>query len=158
MSGCVEFAPGIWFGDAFGISDMKDTAQSVINVAHHIRRKYSYWKNLGGLDWHTWYFRLASPDRNELDVNYIHALENILDSVDEANKYPLLCHCQMGGHRGPAAALFAAWHVNGRDNLEAWVQRMQELRPGFDERLNRRVYLRCLLQYCKNVEKASAGV
>ena len=101
----VEFTDRVWFGDMPSVQECGAQVKSVINVAHNIKR--SYWGNVGRLPWDVWYFRLASPDRESLSEEYIQALEWVIRSIDKANKFPLLCHCRMGGHRGPTTALFA---------------------------------------------------
>lgn len=142
----VQVTPKIWYGDKPSVSESLGKVKSIINVAHAIRKPY--WKDLGKLDWEVWYFRLACPDRRSADAYYIEALENILISINRANKFPLLCHCRAGGHRGPTAAFFAAYFLDGSHRLQYWLDIMDKLRPGFSSFHKHRIYRQSILDYC----------
>ncbi len=101
----VKVTPKIWYGDKPSVMESLDDVASIINVAHAIRRPY--WKDLGKLSWDVWYFRMASPDRHTLDADYLGGLQSLVKTIIAANKFPLLCHCRAGGHRGPTAAFYA---------------------------------------------------
>lgn len=91
-------------------------AKAIINVAHSFssrRGRNVYWANLEQVNWQAMYFRLAKKDAQAADNTYMLALSDIVNIVDRSNAFPLLCHCQMGGHRGPTAAMFAAWQLGG---------------------------------------------
>lgn len=91
-------------------------AKAIINVAHSFsvrRGRNIYWANLERVNWQTLYFRLAKKDAQAVDDTYMQSLSAIVEIVYRADAFPLLCHCQMGGHRGPTAAMFAAWQLGG---------------------------------------------
>lgn len=102
----------VWWGDKPSVQESLGRFKSVINVAHSIRRPY--WQNLNNLHWQVWYFRLASPDREPLPESHMDGLISVLEAIRVGGKLPLLCHCKMGGHRGPSTALLAHWHLSGR--------------------------------------------
>jgi len=58
----VKLTDNVWYGDKPSVVESLGEVQSVLNVAHSIRRPY--WKDLGKLDWRVWYHRLALPDRS----------------------------------------------------------------------------------------------
>lgn len=140
----VKLTENIWWGDKPSVTESLGQVQSIINVAHAIRRPY--WQDLGKLDWRVWYFRLASPDREPLDDDYVQALQNIVLAISLAGKYPLLCHCRAGGHRGPTAAFFAASiTATGTAEHTRLIERMRELKPDFFKRHKHRVYRSSIL-------------
>ncbi len=144
----VKLTPDIWFGDKRSVAESRGKIRSIINVAHVIRQPY--WSNLESLDWKIWYFKLACPDRVAVNYEYMHAMEGILRFIDEAQKFPLLCHCQLGKHRGPTAAFFAAYTLDGSCRLEYWLAEMDRLVPKFSKFDERKVYRKAVLDYCKN--------
>ena len=95
--------------------------------------------------------RLACPDRVVPDHNYLKALENILKSIKEANKFPLLCHCRAGGHRGPTAAFFAAYFLDKERRLEYWLDVMDRLKPGFSSFHRHRIYRQTVIEHCRRI-------
>jgi len=139
----------IWWGDKPSIREALGEVKSVINVAHKIRKPY--WQNVGKLDWDVWYFRMALPDREIASDDYLSAFSSVLDGIRAGSKFPLLCHCRMGGHRGPTAALFAFWHLNGRTKLmlAEGLLRMEQLKVGSMRLNSHRVYRRTVLDYCE---------
>ena len=147
----VRFTNDVWFGDKPSVCECSGQIESVINVAHNIRRPY--WDNVRKLPWGVWYFRLASPDGKHLPFGYISVLEYVIKGIGEARKFPLLCHCKMGGHRGPTAALFAAWVLDGKRRLHYWIDEMKNHEPGFEEKPHRRVYRQDILAYCLECER-----
>jgi len=136
----------VCFGDCGAIKDAH-SFRSIINVAHNCRRHY--WKDLPHIPWEIWTFRLALPDAYEVDDSYILAFVSILDAIKQADKLPLLCHCRMGGHRGPTAAIFASWHYGGRKtkNLVNYIAEVQTVKSGYVEK-KRLGYRRSMLKYC----------
>ena len=139
----------VWWGDKPSIEESMGKVGSIINVAHAIRKPY--WQNVSKLDWDVWYFKLASPDREELSEEYMIALASVVDAIRIGDKFPLLCHCRMGGHRGPTAALFAYWHLSGRTRkaFNDGIQWMERRKVG-STRLNKhRVYRRCMFDFMK---------
>lgn len=137
----------VYFGDKPSVVDSLGQFQTVINVAHHLRRPY--WSDLGKLDWSVWYYRMALPDREPVTDEYMFAFERILDGIKTANKTPILCHCRMGGHRGPTAGFFSAFYLGGCSNLSVWLEKMELLCPGFNKETRGRVYRKTLIDYCK---------
>lgn len=147
----VKFTPKIWYGDKPSVVESLGEVKSIINVAHSIRRPY--WKDLGKLDWDVWYFRLAGPDREPLDYEYLHTMRTVVLAIGFAEKFPLLCHCRAGGHRGPTAAFFAAFFLDGAKRFDYWLNRMDELKSTFSEPHRHRVYRRDVLKYCYNYNR-----
>lgn len=143
----------VWFGDKLSVREVADQVASVINVARIIRRPY--WADLGKLPWQVWYFRLGWPDRVDVTEEYFWAFDLVLSAVGAAGKFPLLCHCKMGGHRGPTAAVVAAWYFAGRRKLEEWIGRAVDLRPGFGRPSSVRNYRDSMFRFCREVENAS---
>lgn len=139
----------IWYGDKPSVVESLGRVGSIINVAHVLRRPY--WRDLKKLDWTVWYFRLALPDRVEADDAYCRAFENIISSIEQADKFPILCHCRVGGHRGPTAAFFAYWCLNGKTQaaFQAGLVAMEQKLPGFSKPHSRRIYRQTVLAYCK---------
>jgi len=136
----------VCFGDCGAIKDAHNF-RSIINLAHNCTR--DYWKNVRYIPWETWTFRLASPDPIEVNEQYIDSFVAILDSIKRADKLPLLCHCRMGGHRGPTAAIFASWHYEGRKtkDLVDYIAAVQTVKPRYVEK-RRLGYRRSMLKYC----------
>jgi len=146
----VELTPDIWYGDKPSVMESvgRDRpARSIINVAHSIRRPY--WKDLGKLDWETWYFRLSCPDRVAVTDSYMRSMERVLDSIQDADKFPILCHCRAGGHRGPTAAFFAAFYLDGAKRFDYWIEKMVKLKPEFNTYHRYRIYRQTVLDWCR---------
>lgn len=123
---------------------------AIINVAHNFsarRGRDAYWQRLASLDYRCLYFRLARKDREDVDDRYMQLLTAAVDAVRAAQAFPLVCHCQLGGHRGPSSALFAAWHLGGRPRrvFEELRSRLIELTPGI---LRGRNYWQSLQTWC----------
>lgn len=120
----------VWFGNWTSIQELQ-SAKSVINVAHafSVRRgRNIYWARLASMDWRVMYFRLALKDAHPVTDGYCSAFSAIVSSIAHAEAFPLLCHCQMGGHRGPSAALHASVLL-GYD-LEKTIEDVRRLAPG----------------------------
>lgn len=141
----------VWFGDK--PSPWEGEWGSIINAAHSLRRPY--WSDLGKLPHQTWYFRLALPDAEHASLSHIRMLELTLDGIQGAGKLPLLCHCRMGGHRGPMTAMFSHWHWAGRTRAAfAWAnERVFGLVPGLARHTFRRGYKTSLLAYMERESK-----
>lgn len=146
-----QLSESIWFGDKPSVVEAANRVQSVICVAHSLRRPY--WQNLGHLPGHVWYFRLGLADRDECSIEYVQVLMAVLGGIQAAGKYPLLCHCRAGGHRGPSAAIFAYWCFSGRtrDALNWAIAKVRSLRPGFMGRSDRRQYRDSLLSWARQL-------
>ena len=142
----------VWFGDKPSVTETLGRVRSVINVAHSIRQPY--WTDLIRLPYDVFYFRLAKKDREHFDDTHFAALTKVLDAILIAGKIPLLCHCRLGGHRGPSTALFAAWHFAGRHqtDLDFLHSRMVGLVPGLINGLKakggRCLYYKLSMAYC----------
>lgn len=147
----VQVSSNVFYGDKPSVVEGLDKFKAVLNVAHSIRRPY--WEDLGKLPWEVWYLRLALPDREPADLGYILAMENFLDSLETSDKFPLLCHCRAGGHRGPTAAFFAAWYLDGKHRCEFWEDKMRDLIPGWDKHPERRVYRQSIITYCRAISE-----
>jgi len=141
----------IWFGDKPSVHERLNNIKpkAILNVASTIKRPY--WSEIGKRDWRVWYFNMGSPDREYVDDNYFNALGFVLDAVKTGDKFPLLCHCRMGGHRGPSAAVFAYWHYASRsvESLDRILHHMFVLRPRYAKPNPHRIYRDCLLDYCR---------
>lgn len=127
--------------------------RSIINVAHSFsarRGRNLYWANLERVPWTTLYFRFARKDGQAVDDTYMACLTSAVMSIAASNAFPLLTHCQMGGHRGPTAAMFAFWCLNGqsKDALQEGFNRIKSVRPGFGEGRNKD-YHESLYQWCE---------
>ena len=142
----------VWFGDKPSVAESvargEGGAKAVINVAHSIRKPY--WGDLGSLPWDVWYLRLALPDAHAADRQYLEALEMFVICCATAGKTPILCHCRVGGHRGPTAGIFAAWVLGHRKRvaLYAAIEQVLRFRPGYNKPHTRRVYRDSVLAYC----------
>jgi protein-tyrosine phosphatase len=129
----------IWFGNWTSPLELKDTVKTVINVSHHFstrRGRNVYWANLEQLPWKTFYVRLAAKDHDMVDIHYLNTIESIVMSAVEMDKLPILCHCQMGGHRGPTSAIAVAWILNGKTKkaLKEFYDKAIALRPSLANR------------------------
>ena len=141
----VKLTPEVWWGDKPSVQESLGEVKSIINVAHAIRRPY--WKDLGNLDWRVWYLRLALPDREPVDDMYMQMFESAIWAINGAKKFPLLCHCRAGGHRGPAAAFLAAFRLcPDKFSRGELVGRMRKLKPTFFDYHPKRVYRNTILQ------------
>jgi len=123
----------VWFGDWNSPMELKDKVKTIINVSHHFsvrKERNVYWKNLEYIPWTTFYVRLAKKDHDVVDERYFLCLESAITQAVLLDKLPMLCHCQMGAHRGPTAAVVAAWVLNGKTkkNLDFFVEKATSLR------------------------------
>ena len=144
----------VWFGDYEAPFDMAN-AKSIINVAHYIRDKRPYWHRLKQIDSRVLYFRIAKKDRQVFDDQYARVFFHCLDAIKSNEAFPLVTHCQMGGHRGPAAAIVAAWYFGGMKPglLDGLLTKMEKLRPGLaTRRISRRVYFHTAMEFCRNYD------
>lgn len=126
----------VWFGDWQSPFELKDKVKTVINVAHHFsvrRGRNVYWQQLESLPWDIFYVRMAKKDHDFIDWDYFNTFNKIVESSVLFRKLPILCHCQMGAHRGPTAGICAAWTLNGRTNeaLDRFIAKATELRPKY---------------------------
>ena len=138
----------IWFGNEEGVQECAPS--SVINVAHRCRPEY--WQTIREYPWRTWFFHVGQPDAETVEDSYLNGLSSIVDSIRLANKFPLFTHCHAGRHRGPTAALFAYWHLNGRTKtaLDWAFARTVELSSRYArEDLIHRTYRKMTLDYCR---------
>ena len=126
----------VWFGNWESPLELKDKAKTIINVAHHFskrRLRNVYWQNLQELPWDIYYVRMAKKDWDTVDAIYFISLVKSIEIGIALNKLPILCHCQMGGHRGPTAGVCAAWILNGKTNeaLDYFTNKATQLRPSY---------------------------
>jgi protein-tyrosine phosphatase len=131
----------VWFGDWTSPIELKDEVNTIINVAHSFsrrRKRHVYWQNLEQLNSKILYVRLAKKDHDEVDSQYLAAFESVVNQAVLADKLPILCHCQMGRHRGPTSGVAAAWILNGktRESLEHFIKKATELRPKYVRSVN----------------------
>lgn len=140
----------IWFGDKPSVQEALGEVQAIINVAHSLRRPY--WGDLGKLHWNVYYIRMAIPDRVPVTDEYCNMLACAIDGIQANGKFPLLCHCRVGHHRGPTAAFFAYWHLHGRTGT-AFREGVEIMRSyglhDFNEDHPRRIYRSSMLDYCR---------
>jgi len=132
----LQLDSNVWFGDWNSPIELKDTVKTVINVAHHFsvrRLRNVYWQNLEQLPWDIFYVRMAKKDHDSVNVEYLEAFEQVVLQAVKLNKLPILCHCQMGAHRGPTSGVAAAWILNGKTNkaLDRFLSRATELSPKY---------------------------
>ena len=141
----------VWWGNWQAPVECVGQVGTIINVAHSFsarRGRNLYWANLEKVRWDVLYFRLAKKDRQDIDAKYAAALAKAVDAAMLLDKLPILTHCQMGGHRGPTSAIFAAWHLSGRthDALDRLHARALELFPKLANGSN---YYKSTLAYCE---------
>ena len=115
----------VWFGDANSPREACDSVKSIINVAHGIRRRFYY--DINEIDRYAFYVRIPRADREVWDDSYFSLFESVADMIVAKHLVPVLCHCQLGGHRGPSAAIAMGWFLAGKTqqslytlNEEAW--------------------------------------
>jgi protein-tyrosine phosphatase len=126
----------VYFGNHSAPIELGGKVKTVINVAHAFssrRGRNIYFKNLEEMPWDTFYVRLAKKDRQKVDNKYFNTIESCIEQAVKLNKVPILCHCQMGGHRGPTVGIMAAWILNGRTKecLDHFIVKATELRPRY---------------------------
>ena len=98
-----QLTNNIWFGNWESPIELKNKVKSILNVGHSFserRGRHVYWENLKEMPWDTYYVRLAQKDHRPVNIGYLNAIENFANSAVDMGKTPILCHCQMGGHRG----------------------------------------------------------
>ena len=143
----------VWFGDCFAVRESVGKVKSIINVAHSLRRNPEYWTDVPKHKHDVMYFRLAKRDREPFGFDYISGLASAIQSVDACNAFPLLTHCQFGGHRGPTSAMFAAWLLDGRKSgmLEELRLKITATVPGLDlnAKGDRCLYHKQMVAYCR---------
>lgn len=126
----------VWFGNWESPFELKDKVKTVVNVAHNFssrRGRNIYWQKLEELPWDIFYVRMAKKDHDTVDYNYFDAFVSTIQTAHSLNKLPILCHCQMGGHRGPTAGVCAAWILRGKSRLalDDLIGKATELRPRY---------------------------
>ena len=139
----------IWFGDKASVKEGMDHVGSVINAASTIRRPY--WDWVGKLDWKVWYFHMGCPDRIPVDWTYVELLKAVVYLIRQGRKFPLLCHCKAGGHRGPTAAVFAYWCIHDQTEkaLDEAIRLVEKHKPNYNRPSNLMVYRNSMLDYCR---------
>lgn len=148
----------VFFGDWKSPVEAGDKVRSIINVAHSFsarRGRNLYWSELERVRWETFYVRLAKKDGQRIDGAYWQAFKQAVLSAKLLGKLPLLTHCQMGGHRGPTAAIAAAFILDGfsinallahKDKVLSISQGLArgEGRPGGHN------YYRSMMEFCES--------
>jgi len=125
----VKLTGNIWFGDWKSPSEIPRKVKTIICVAHkfNIHGADVYWPEImRNLSWKIDYHRLALRDKDAVDEAYLQRLARIVNH----SRLSILCHCQMGGHRGPASAMIAAWILNDGKDIDRINERLIELSPG----------------------------
>jgi hypothetical protein len=141
----------VWWGNWQAPAECVGQVGTIINVAHSFSRRKGrnlYWANLEKMQWEVLYFRLAKKDRMDIDDKYAAVLSSFVDSAVLLHKFPILTHCQMGGHRGPTSAIFVAWHLAGRKTAALRNLHMEALRL-FPRLANGSNYYKSTLAYCE---------
>ena len=126
----------VWFGNAdapFEAMQMKPRPNAILNVAHHFRDRFNYFERMREVPHDVFYMRLALRDREPTTDTYMAAMTSFVDHAVRLGKLPILTHCQMGGHRGPSSAIFAAWHLAHRPKglIEQMNARVIEFVPKY---------------------------
>lgn len=126
----------VWFGNWEAPFELKDKVKTVVNVAHHFsvrRGRNVYWAKLQELPWDIFYIRMAKKDWDFVDNSYFTNFVSTLENAISLNKLPILCHCQMGAHRGPTAGICAAWILDGKTTsaLDHFIDKATQLRPRY---------------------------
>lgn len=143
-----SMSPLVLYGDVEAIKDPERPFRSVINAAHNLRRHY--WNAAGQLPHSVWTMRLALPDAERASVEQLQLICAFADFAAKADKAPILCHCRMGGHRGPSTALLVHWHLSGRklDVFEATLEQLRSVNR-CTENKRRRLYQESVFDYCR---------
>ena len=141
----------VYFGNWEAPRELAGKVRSVINVAHSFSRRKGrnkYWADLESVPWEVFYVRLAKKDRQDCDQKYFAAFAYSVRIAESLGKLPLLCHCQMGGHRGPTSAIAAAFILGGckAGSLEPIHARMIALQPGL---LRGHNYYHSMMRLCR---------
>lgn len=139
----------VYFGNWESPQELAGKVKTVINVAHNFsnrRGRNRYWADLESMPWETFYVRLAKKDRQDCDQHYFITLSTVVILAQNNGKLPILCHCQMGGHRGPSSAIAAAFVLAGGRGLDELHARAIELCPGLARGRN---YYRSLMELCR---------
>jgi len=137
----IQLDDNVWFGDWESPTELKDQVGTIINVAHSFSPRHNrnaYWQKLEKLHYSIFYVRLAKKDHEAADKKYLHSFESVVNQAVLLDRLPILCHCQMGRHRGPTAGIAAAWILNGktRDSLEHFIDKATHLRPKYARTIN----------------------
>jgi hypothetical protein len=113
----VQVAPSVYYGNWQAPVELVGKVGTVINVAHSFSRRRgrnAYWADLERVQWEVFYTRLARKDGQHCDEAYYRAFRQVVESARDLGKLPILTHCQMGGHRGPTAAIAALFILGYR--------------------------------------------
>jgi hypothetical protein len=129
-----QLSDQVYFGDGHSPYDAMDQGiqlGAVINVAHHLRRRFDYFARMKNLPHEILYFRIARKDAGFVDDPYAASLMKLVDVCTTLGKLPILAHCQLGGHRGPTTGIFVAWYLAGQTAaaLEQYHAKALELVP-----------------------------
>ena len=143
-----QLSDQVFYGDVDAIKQSPRPFRSLINVAHNLRRHY--WNAAGSLPHDIWTMRAALPDATYAPPSHLEAILRFADEAVRNDKAPILCHCRMGGHRGPSTALLVHWHLSGR-NLEVFENTLAQLRSvsRCTENKRRRLYQESVFDYCR---------
>ena len=148
----------VYFGNWQAPVEAAQICRSIINVAHSFsarRGRNAYWAELEKVKWETFYTRLAKKDGQLIDEAYWQAFKQAVMSARYLDKLPLLTHCQMGGHRGPTAAVAASFILSGfkrsvlQDSLAKVLAISSGLRRG-EGRPGGHNYHRSMLAFCES--------
>jgi protein-tyrosine phosphatase len=124
----------VLFGNWTAPIELIGEYKTIINVGHKFARsKETYWDNLKKIPYEVFYVRLAEKDHRRIDIDYFRAFESTVLQAKAMGKLPILCHCQLGAHRGPTSAIAASWILGGKrkDHLEELIARTTELRSRY---------------------------
>lgn len=129
----------VYFGDWQAPFECLSQVKTIINVAHDFslrRGRRIYWQKLQELNHEVLYVRLARKDRVDVDEKYYQCFKSIVLAAEAMGKMPILTHCQLGGHRGPSAAIMAAFILSGEkrevfESVHKWaLEFVPKLAPG----------------------------
>lgn len=148
----------VYWGDWKSPVEAAGVVGAVFNVAHSFSRRRLrniYWADLERVDWRTFYVRLALKDAMEATPEYCAALEQTALIAKHLGKLPILCHCQMGGHRGPTAAVFVSWVLGGKTRAayDEACKALRAIKPNWGLGRNKG-YFRSLTQHCERSSDA----
>jgi hypothetical protein len=144
----------VYWGDWKSPVEAVGKVQSVFNVAHSFSRRRGrnlYWSELEKIDWRTFYVRLSLKDAMEASPDYCRALEQAALTAKALGKLPILCHCQMGGHRGPSSAVLVSWVLGGKTRyaFEQALAGVLSVKPGFGTGRNNGYY-GSVMRHCRD--------
>lgn len=154
-----QLTADVYYGDWQAPFESIGVVATIVNVAHALRRRGAsvYFQRLVEVPWETRYIRMALRDKDSVTDGYIDQLKYIALHMPR----PILCHCQLGGHRGPTAAMIVAWFIRCQQ-LDDYAGELDRLRAviarnkGVESWNKFGEYHRSALALMRTIEEAAA--